>query len=224
MSDGHSLMEKQQQQLPVTNDGWNDAAKEAAERPINGTLLKFADWRWTAGKEATAVPDGTRLIAMATIALWTRWEDGKPVEYRIREAGHRLPERDELGYDDESQWEAGPDDEPKDPWQNTRLVYLVDPQTAEAYTFSTSNWGGRGAVTDLGSQITRMRSVHPDAVPIVELRAAEMPTKYGRKSKLVFKIVGWKTHSGEIPVEREISAPQAKKIVERHEMDDGIPF
>src|SRR6516165_11666134 len=57
MSDGHSLMEKQQQQLPVTNDGWNDAAKEAAERPINGTLLKFADWRWTAGKEATAVPD-----------------------------------------------------------------------------------------------------------------------------------------------------------------------
>src|SRR5262249_28577163 len=74
MSDGHSLMEKQQQQLPVTNDGWNDAAKEAAERPINGTLLKFADWRWTAGKEATAVPDGTRLIAMATIALWTRWK------------------------------------------------------------------------------------------------------------------------------------------------------
>jgi hypothetical protein len=27
MSDGHSLMEKQQQQLPVTNDGWNDASR-----------------------------------------------------------------------------------------------------------------------------------------------------------------------------------------------------
>jgi len=35
MSDGHSLMEKQQQ-LPVTNDGWNDAAKEAAERALRG--------------------------------------------------------------------------------------------------------------------------------------------------------------------------------------------
>jgi hypothetical protein len=36
MSDGHSLMEKQQQPLPVTNDGWNDAAKEAAERALRG--------------------------------------------------------------------------------------------------------------------------------------------------------------------------------------------
>ena len=35
MSDGHSLMEKQQQ-LPVTSDGWNDAAKEAAERALRG--------------------------------------------------------------------------------------------------------------------------------------------------------------------------------------------
>ena len=34
MSDEHSLMEKQQQQFPVTNDGWNDAAKEAAERAL----------------------------------------------------------------------------------------------------------------------------------------------------------------------------------------------
>src|SRR5262245_54706062 len=127
MSDGHSLMEKQQQQLPVTNDGWNDAAKEAAERPINGTLLKFADWRWTAGKEATAVPDGTRLIAMATIALWTRWEDGKPVEYRIREAGHRLPERDELGYDDQSEWEIGPGGEPQDLWRNTSISSIREP-------------------------------------------------------------------------------------------------
>ena len=225
MSDGHSLMEKQQQQLPVTNDGWNDAAKEAAERPINGTLLKFADWRWTAGKEATAVPDSTRLIAMATIALWTRWEDGKPVEYRIREAGHRLPERDELGYDDQSEWEIGPGGEPQDPWRNTRLVYLVHPRTAEAFTFSTSSWGGRGAVADLGDQIARMRNVHPDAVPIVELRAAEMPTKYGRKSKPVFKIVGWKTADGEARVaEREISPREAKRLVDESEMNDDIPY
>ena len=37
-----------------------------------------------------------------------------------------------------------------------------------------------------------MRSAPPDAAPIVELRAAEMPTKHGKKSKPVFKIVGWK--------------------------------
>jgi hypothetical protein len=144
----------------------------------------------------------------------------------MRESGRRLPDREELGYDDQSEWEEGPGGEPQDPWRNTRLVYLVDPKTAEAYTFSTSSWGGRGAVTDLGDQITRMRTVHADAVPIVELRAAEMPTKYGRKSKPVFKIVGWKTTdaAATAPVERQITVRQAKQEIDRAEMDDEIPF
>jgi hypothetical protein len=221
MSDNHTLM----QPLPV-DDGWTDAAQEAGERTIRGRLLKFADFRWTAGKEGEEIEEGTRLVALATVAMWQRWEDGKPVETRMRQSGRRLPDRDELGYDDESKWEEGPGGEPQDPWRNTRLVYLVDPQNAEALTFSTSSWGGRGAVNDLGDQITRMRTVHVDAVPIVELRSAEMPTKYGRKSKPVFKIVGWRTADGDepAPVERQISPREAKRIVDQHEMDDGIPF
>jgi hypothetical protein len=97
-------------------------------------------------------------------------------------------------------------------------------QKPEAYTFSTSSWGGRGAVTDLGDQITRMRTVHADAVPIVELRAAEMPTKYGRKSKPVFKVCGWKTADKPAPVERQISAAKAKREIDESEMDDEVPF
>jgi hypothetical protein len=92
--------------IPRSNDGWDAAAAEASERMIRGKLLKFADWRWTVGKEATPVGTGTRLVAMATTAMWVRWEGGKPVEYRIREAGRRLPERDGLGHDDESRWET----------------------------------------------------------------------------------------------------------------------
>ena len=225
MSDKHTLM-KQREQLPA-NDGWSDAAAEAAEQTIRGTLLKFADWRWTAGKEATVIPDGTRLVALANAAGWVRWQDSKPVEYRMREPGRRLPDRDELSHQDQNEWEAGPSGEPKDPWANSRWVYLVDPVTAEAYTFSTSSWGGRAAVAALGDQIARMRTIHPDAVPMVELRSAEMPTKFGRKSKPVFKVVGWKTVSGgEQPVlgERQISAKQADDEVSRHEMDDEIPF
>ena len=68
MSNNHSLMKS----VPA-GDGWNDAAVEAAERTIRGTLLKFADWRWTAGKEATPIADGTKLVALATVAMWVRW-------------------------------------------------------------------------------------------------------------------------------------------------------
>jgi hypothetical protein len=207
-------------------DGWDAAAAEAAERQIRGTLLKFADWHWTAGKEAAAIETGTRLIALATAAMWVRWEGGRPAEYRMREPGRRLSDRAELGYEDEGEWEAGPSGEPQDPWRNTRLVYLVDPHTAEAFTFSTSSWGGRGAVTDLGDQIMRMRAVHTDAVPIVELQAAEMPTRFGRKSKPVFKVVGWNSAAGDkpAPVERQISAATAKREIDQHEMADEIPF
>ena len=58
MSDNHMLM---QQQAAAADDGWNDAAQEAGERTIRGTLLKFADWRWTAGKENTPVEAGTEV-------------------------------------------------------------------------------------------------------------------------------------------------------------------
>ena len=70
----------------------------------------------------------------------------------MREPGKRLPDRDELGFLDEDAWE-GPGGERQDPWQNTRLVYFVDPETADAFTFSTSSWGGRSAVADLGDAI-----------------------------------------------------------------------
>ena len=154
--------------LANTEDGWGDAAAEANERVIKGTLLKFSDWNWSKGKEGTAVENGTTLVALDSAAGWVRWQDGKP----------------------------------KDPWQNTRFVYLVDPVTAEAFTFSTSSWGGRGAVSDLADQIQRMRFAQPGAVPVVELQAAPMLTKFGKKSKPWFKVVDWRFASP--PAEPEL--------------------
>jgi hypothetical protein len=44
----------------------------------------------------------------------------------------------------------------------------------------TSSSAGRGAVADLGDQIARMRTVHPYAVPIVELQSAPMQTRHAK--------------------------------------------
>jgi hypothetical protein len=206
-----------------SSDGWDDAARDAADRLLKGQLIKFADWRWTIGKEKLAVEASRRFMALATTALWQRWEDGEVVERIQRQPNRRLPEREELSHQDKSLWPlfAG---EPQDPWQNTRYVYLVDTKTQEDLTFSTASWGGRAAVADLGEQIERMRLVHPDAVPIVELHAREMPTKFGPKSKPYFKVVGWMTRdNAPIPaVERKVSPQEAKRLVDK--MDDEIPF
>src|SRR5262249_44345474 len=96
--------------IPSNDDGWADAAAEAAERVIKGTLLKFADGQWSKGKEATAVPVGTQLVALGVTAAWVKWFDQKPVEYRMRQPGTRLPDREELPDQEESDWQVGPDD------------------------------------------------------------------------------------------------------------------
>jgi hypothetical protein len=209
--------------VPV-DDGWGAAASEAGARVIRGRLLKFADWRWSAGKEAEAIEDGTQLVALSTVAAWVRWEGGKPVEYRTREPGRRLPDRNEIGHLEEATWEQGPGGGPRDPWQQTRMVYLADPGTGELFTFSTSSGGGRNAVIDLADNIARMRFAHPRAVPLIELRSAEMKTKFGNKSRPVFKIVGWKGASD--AAEQATSEPQllAAGTSARRAMDDEIPF
>jgi hypothetical protein len=230
MSDNHTAL----QQITTTNlstDGWDDAAIEEAGRIIHGSLMKFVDWRWYAGKQATPIEDGTKLIALATVALWQRWENGKVVETILRKPGEYLPAREKLGHLDETQWGKGPDGASQDPWRNTRLVYLVHPVSAAAYTFSTSSGGGRSAVSELGGAIKRMRAAHPNAVPIVELRAEEMPTKYGRKSKPKFEIIDWRYSdtTETVPVERQLTAADddfggdGGGIVART-LNDEIPF
>jgi hypothetical protein len=180
--------------VTIVDDGWGDAAAEANKRVMRGTLLKFADWNWTQGKETTPIEKG--FVALSTSAGWVKWAGGKPSEYRMQDGGKPLPEREELGDLDQMKWELGPDGKPRDPWQLTRFIYFVCPQTAQDYTFSTSSWGGREAVINLGGSIARMRTVHPNAMPIVSLEAGPMITRFGRKSKPIFKIVGWKSVGG----------------------------
>ena len=199
------------------DDGWADAAADNANRVLKGRLLRFADWQWTAGKN-TRIEKGTQLIVTGTAAAWVKWNDGKPVEYKMRETGKRMPDRDELGDTDETTWERGLDKEPIDPWQNTRFVYLLNPTTLEAYTFSTHSWGGRNAVGDLADQIARARNVRPGAVPLVELQAAEMPTKFGRKSKPLFRVAEWRGGHAERPKELEHATPAEAA------MSHEIPF
>jgi hypothetical protein len=172
-----------------TDDGWNDAAADYADNVLRGELLKCTDGHWSIGRNSTPLKPGTRLVALGTVAAWVKWARGKPTEYRVRKPGERLPERKDLGDLDETQWETSPDGKPRDCWQESRFVHLVDPATAEMFTFSTSSWGGRSAVNALGAQITRMRVARPGAAPVVEFHSALGPTKFGPKMKPVLKVV-----------------------------------
>jgi len=83
-----------------------------------------------------------------------------------------------------------------------------------------SAWGGRNAVIDLGDQIARMRGAHPGAVPIVQLRAGEMKTRFGKKSKPMFRVVAWKAADGDPAATAAVALPKATAAP----IDDDIPF
>src|SRR5215470_961603 len=92
----------QQQLTANSDDGWTDTAAEMDSQFIRGKLLKFADWRWTKGKDGVEVEKGTQLVALGTAAAWVKWWDNKPVPPHVkREPGKKLPDREELGDLDE---------------------------------------------------------------------------------------------------------------------------
>jgi hypothetical protein len=217
----NQLVETQSNSIAIPgNDGWDAAAAEGGERVLRGDLLKFSDGHWTVGREALPAKMGLRLVAMGTAAAWVRWAGGKPDRYVVRQPNVPFPEREELGDHDEALWEPGPDNKPRDPWQSTRFVHLVYPETASAYTFSTTSWGGRGCVIDLADAITRYRCARPGAAPVVELDAAPMQTRFGKKWKPVLRIVDWVGGEMGEPAKPKLVAPTERGRV----MDDIIPF
>jgi hypothetical protein len=223
--------------VPYTsgNGGWGDAAAENPGRLLWGSLLKFNnEGKWGIGKEFVPLPNGFQLAALDTKAAWVFWQGGKPVDEKtvVRAPGEQLPDRDTLGDNDKGQWEKGFNTEPKDPWANTRYIHFANPETAEAYTFSTTSMGGMRAVSDLSDAVSRMRTVHADATPLIEFGSAPMVTRYGVKPTPSFRIVGWLGLSeGEAkpaPATRQLTQ-QEQEMVDKKRLDrdfrgDRIPY
>src|SRR6516164_8821685 len=182
----------------LVDDGWNSPIDDdTGGRQIDGTLLRYDDKQWFAGKEKTVIPNGTRYIALGIKAGWKRWENGKVVDFVTEIDGH-YPKRHELGYDDESTWECGPDDRPDDPMKNSREVLLIDPHTCAAFTYCCATAGGRSAVDDLKNAVRNARRLRPGVVPLVSLEWQVMPTKFGMKSKPYLRIVDWSIPGAEM--------------------------
>jgi hypothetical protein len=210
--------------IATADDGFS--VREKTTGTIIGKMIKFLDGRYIVDKTET-LPADTTLVALGVVTVWVNWVDGKPIDHRVTQPGQQHPERDELPDQDVSLWPPGLNDEPSDPWRDSRYLHLVDPQTGADYTFITDSYGGRRGVGELKSQIANVRSVHPAAVPLVKLGSVPWKTRYGMKQRPEFKVVGWrgKQDSGaplQQPVERKPTERRALPAAEP--INDSIPF
>ena len=94
----------------------------------------------------------------------------EPVEQRMI----RVPDgvhpalRTDLGDLDKSLWEKDDKGEPKDCWQFTNYLPLMDAD-GNLFTFTTSSRGGLGAVGELVRRYARHRKNNPDVHPLIAL-------------------------------------------------------
>ena len=201
--------------IAMTNDDGFSVAEKSGETMISGKMLKFNDGRYTVDKTELLPPD-TVLVAVGSVTAWVHWVDGNPAEHRVTRPGQHHPEREELPDLDESAWPPGLNDEPSDPWRDTRYLHLIDPQTGADYTFVTDSFGGRRAISDLKSQIANVRFAHPNAIAIVQLTSTTMKTRFGLKMRPAFKVVGWRG--------RQEDARQHLIEPRKQPLNDDIPF
>jgi hypothetical protein len=199
----------------ATGDGFA-VQENAGTSMIVGKMLKFLDGRFVADK-TEPLPPTTELVAVAVVTAWVHWEDGKPVEHRITRPGQSHPYRTDLPDQDETTWQPGLNDEPADPWRDTRYLHLICPDTGQDFTYVTDSHGGRRAVGDLKQQIANVRMAHPRAVPIVQLTTTMMKTRYGQKARPDFKVVGWRGRQGDI-------GSSGKGVAHADDLNDSLPF
>jgi hypothetical protein len=197
-----------------------------------GRRIKSIDGIWTV--EGQPVPSPLLLISTTT-CLQNFPKDGGPPEVIPQRVGEDLPDPDELNAKiPEATWATGLDGKPRPPWSKFYVAHLLDPKTAEVYTFSNSTVGARLAVQRLEERVQRMRSLRGEnVIPLVELGSAPMKTQFSPtpKKRPEFVIKSWHASGGgSAPAKLiEHQAPEniGRKVEEptvREELNDSIPF
>jgi hypothetical protein len=222
--------------LPATVQPYDPFAEYVAENSttrIVGELLKFSKGDYLVGKNGDIMELGTRLVAnMEELYVgWIKWKDKKPTEQLMGRIfdGFKKAKREDLGDDDDTQWEVDKDGTPQDPWQETNYLLLKVPgsDSQEAlYTFTASSHGGRGAITDLIASYVKQRKMRGlGEMPVVELGFSKYKhDTYGWLKNPTFKIVGW-APAGEFNAAMEEEQQQAEAdTAARKAADEDIPF
>jgi hypothetical protein len=186
-------------------EGWEDSV-EGDDRPqgggiIQGTKIKFSnEAKWLQGDDEEMRP-GLELIAVDLIRLVQMWGLDGPVndETIILKPHQMFPDVEQMNSEvPRSKWVEGPDGKMRGPYQASHVLYLLDPQSMDKYTYPTSTVGGRIAIRELRDKIQWLRRMRgPDVYPVILLSDTFMKTRFGGRQRPHFKIVRWVRFGGD---------------------------
>jgi hypothetical protein len=219
------------EQLPKTGSDLNPYEELGRERrtPIVGALLRFNRGDYIAGQEGDMLPPKTKVVAVMPSMLrgWQKWEENRPTDAVMGLVGEGFvePKRIDLGDHDKAVWDLDGDGEPRDPWQLTFMLIMIDAADNELYTFVTSSGGGMDAMRTLGSIYGQHIRLKPDELPVLELDVGgyqHRDRSIGRVKTPKFNVVGWVNDDKYIALAKQVpnesggessSAPAAPETV-----------
>jgi hypothetical protein len=182
-------MNTQTQNALVPSDGFDVDALDPTASPIRGGNRRFKDSAYFEYADHIDVA-GKAYAVVNKETGWQKLEAGCPPEFLMRKPGEPKPPRPEVN---EADWPKNFNGVAEHPWKWTTYLHLIDVETGEVSTFSSSTAGGNVAIGELSDQIAFMRRARPDAVPVIALESRDMPTKYGTtKPRPYFRILGWR--------------------------------
>jgi hypothetical protein len=185
---------------------------------IVGQLLKFSKGDYLAGQDNTDIPLGTKLAAIMDQLMvgWIKWQDARPVEHimGLVASGYVPKKRAELDDNDEDSWETDDDGHPRDPWQYSNYLIVVDQKEKTPFTFTTSSKGGIGAIGELCKYYGKAMRERPDDYPVIELGVGSYPHRVktlGRIKYPIFKPVGWAAKAPLLKLLEGAAAPEPEE-------------
>jgi hypothetical protein len=198
-------------------DGFQNAAEgvdSAANRLIQGQLVKFTNEATWVIPDREKMSPNLELVAVDVTRAVQKWGDGQPIETRVLQPKEKCPNLEELNANvPQSEWREGPDGKLHGPWQSQYLVYLLNPETAERFTYATGTIGGGIAVRDLIDRVSWMRKFRGAQVyAVVSPSAVTMKTRYGLRQRPHFVIKRWVGLSSDAalpPTDPALSGPQS---------------
>jgi hypothetical protein len=199
--------------------GWTDNV-EGSERPqgagvIQGVKIKFSNDATWLERDDNEMPPNLELVAVAIGRYVQRWQDQQPIETIPIASEQPFPDIDAMNEKvPRKEWTNGPDGQPRGPYHACSVVYLVNLNTMDRYSFPapTVTIGSSIAVRELRDKIMFMRRLRgPNAYPVIVLSDTFFPTRFGGRQRPHFKIVRWISHGGEGGQVEALPPPTSKE-------------
>jgi hypothetical protein len=214
---------------------------------IMTNAMEVAELQYRDGFDEGAAEDrvmqGTRLCPPATEPHWTcQGLPANDVEYYTVDVGHAiqgwlngerlktyfppLPDLAQLNAQiPQSEWDEGFDGKPKPPYQEVRIIYVLNPQSGERHTIVGPSIGLKICYEQLVDSVKTMRRLKGAAViPVIRLSSVPMRTRFGMRTRPHLQIIRW-VHFGPAGIANDEApkltgpAPSSAELI-----NDAIPF